>query len=147
MIQGNTINPVALENHVNTQLQSVIVAANTEARAAAEEHLNKKTQTTDLKMATVLEQFETQLRANVETHVRQVLTAHMEQVGAEIRLAIATQGQELRTMFQEDLAAFQKHTTAQLGVAMATTEKSKGHGSQTPRRGRFGPRCYQSISR
>ncbi|KAG1707885.1 hypothetical protein DVH05_024536 [Phytophthora capsici] len=74
-------------------------------------------------MAAVLEQFENQLRTNVETHVRQVLTAHMEQVGAEIRLAIATQGQELRKMLQEDLAAFQKHITAQLDVAMASAEK------------------------
>ncbi|KAG1698740.1 hypothetical protein DVH05_014695 [Phytophthora capsici] len=144
MIQANTIDPVALENHVKTQLQSVIVAANTDARAAAEEHLNKKTQATDLKMAAVLELFETQLRTNVETHVRQVLTAHMEQVGAEIRLAIARVEEDA----PRGLGSFPKAHHRSIGRSYGySRKKSKGHGSQTPRRGKFGPRFYQSISR
>lgn len=55
--------------------------------------------------------------------MREVLTVYMEQVGAEIRLAIARQGQEISKLVQCQMADFQKHTSAQIEHVKCCAEK------------------------
>ncbi|GMF39208.1 unnamed protein product [Phytophthora fragariaefolia] len=127
MIRATRIDPAALEHHVNTKLQSAISAANdvaqTQARAVAEAHAVQHAEENDIRMAEAFKQLEIQLHANLEYRIRDVLTAHMEQVDAAIRLAIAAQGHEIVKLVQDQLDAFEKDITARIEDSRRCAEK------------------------
>ncbi|KAG7390844.1 hypothetical protein PHYBOEH_006902 [Phytophthora boehmeriae] len=79
-------------------------------------------------MADALKNMQEQLHVNMERRMQKVLTAHMEQVGAEIRLAIATQGQGLIQLVESKLDAFKSATTAQVNQVKSAAEPVSDQG-------------------
>ncbi|GMF47654.1 unnamed protein product [Phytophthora fragariaefolia] len=127
MIRATRIDPAALEHHVNTKLQSAISAANnvaqTEARAVAEAHAVQHAEENDIRGAEAFKQLEIQLHATLAHRMRDVLTAHMEQVDTAIRLAIAAQGQKIVKLVQDQLDAFEKDIAARIEDSCRCAEK------------------------
>ncbi|KAK1947708.1 hypothetical protein P3T76_001718 [Phytophthora citrophthora] len=74
-------------------------------------------------MAEAVQQLKTQLHASLDERMREILTAQMEQVGAEIRLAIARQGQYILAQVKCQIDDFQQTTTAQIEQAKSFAEK------------------------
>ncbi|KAK1930582.1 hypothetical protein P3T76_013904 [Phytophthora citrophthora] len=128
MIRSTQVDPAALELHVNSQLQSAISAANTaaqcEARAAAENHAVQQAQISDIRMAEGLKHVQAQLHENLELHFREILSAHIDQVNAQIQLAVATQSREILNGMQQQMASFQDEILSRvLDQAKSTAER------------------------
>ncbi|KAF4143115.1 hypothetical protein GN958_ATG07694 [Phytophthora infestans] len=109
MIRSTQIDPTAIEQHVNTQLQSAIAAANdvaqAQARATVEAHAVHQAHVADVRMTETLQRLQEQLYASMEQCVQDVLKAHVEQVSAEIRLTMAAQCREILKGVEEQINA------------------------------------------
>ncbi|KAL3663714.1 hypothetical protein V7S43_011129 [Phytophthora oleae] len=127
MIRSTQIDLVALELHVSSQLQLAISAVNnvaqSEARAAAEAHAVQHAHMSDVRMQEGFKQLQHQLHTNFEQRMREVLSAHMEQVNAEIQLTIATQDKEMLKIMQQQMAAFQQEMSTHLDEAKRCVER------------------------
>lgn len=73
----------------------------------AEAHAVQYSQVSDVRMAEAFAQVRDKLHASLDQRMRDVLIAHMEQVSAEIRLTVATQGQEIMKMVERQFGDFQ----------------------------------------
>ncbi|KAL3659067.1 hypothetical protein V7S43_015951 [Phytophthora oleae] len=101
MIRETRIDPVALEQH-------------TQAQAVAEAHAVKHAQGSDVRFAEPFKELEGQLHASLFRRMRELLTAHMDQVEAEIRLVIATQGREIVKVVEKQFGEFQNQIAVQM---------------------------------
>ncbi|KAE9011411.1 hypothetical protein PR003_g4031 [Phytophthora rubi] len=97
--------------------------AQTQARAVAEAHAVQHAEANDIRMPEAFKQLEIQLHAHLDHRMRDVLTAHMEQVDAAIRLAIEAQGQEIVKLMQNQLDAFEKGIIARIEDSRRFAEK------------------------
>ncbi|KAG6945441.1 hypothetical protein JG688_00016557 [Phytophthora aleatoria] len=111
MIQATRIDPAAIEQHAISVANDV---AQTQGRAVAEAHAAQHAKFSDIRMAEAFKQMEIQLHTRLEQQMREVPTAHMEQVRTEVRQAVEAQGQELIKLVQRKLDDFQIQTTSQL---------------------------------
>ncbi|KAG3101877.1 hypothetical protein PI124_g14650 [Phytophthora idaei] len=59
----------------------------------------------------------------MEQRVRDLLKAHTEQVSAEIRIAIATQGQKILKVVEQQINAIRKDTAMQMKQTKDFAEK------------------------
>ncbi|KAK1939438.1 hypothetical protein P3T76_008822 [Phytophthora citrophthora] len=118
MMRESRIDSVALEERVNSRLQSAISVANdvaqTQAQAVAEAHAVEHAHISHVRFTERFKQLENQLQASLDQRMREVLTAHIEQVEAEISLAITTQGREIMKLVEKQFYEFQKQVTVQL---------------------------------
>ncbi|ETN15029.1 hypothetical protein PPTG_07247 [Phytophthora nicotianae INRA-310] len=118
---------MAIEQHVNAQLQSAVAAANdvaeAQARAVVGAHTIQHAHNADVRMTETFQRLHDQLHASMEQRIQDVLKAHAEQVSVEIRLAIAAQGQEILKAVKEQIKAVKKDNTTQVEQAKSTAEK------------------------
>ncbi|ETK77743.1 hypothetical protein L915_16044, partial [Phytophthora nicotianae] len=81
------IDPMAIEQHVNAQLQSAIAAANdvaeAQARAVVEAHTVQHEHKADVRMTETFQRLHDQLHASMEQRMQDVLKAHAEQASVE----------------------------------------------------------------
>ncbi|KAF1782662.1 hypothetical protein GQ600_11041 [Phytophthora cactorum] len=80
MIQATRIDPAAIEQHAISVANDV---AQTQGRAVAEAHAAQHAKFSDIRMAEAFKQMEIQLHTRLEQQMREVPTAHMEQVQIE----------------------------------------------------------------
>ncbi|KAF4129904.1 hypothetical protein GN958_ATG20907 [Phytophthora infestans] len=126
-IRSTQIDPTAIEQHVNTQLQSAIAAANdvaqAQARATVEAHAVHQAHVADVRMTETIQRLQEQLYASMEQCVQDVLKAHVEQVSAEIRLTVAAQCREILKGVEEQINAIKKDTTTVMEQTKTAAEK------------------------
>ncbi|KAL3663320.1 hypothetical protein V7S43_011728 [Phytophthora oleae] len=118
MKRETRIDPVALEQHVNSKLESAISVANdvaqAQAQALAEAHAVQHAQVSDVRLAEAFKELEGRLHTSLDRRMRELLVAHMDQVEAEIRLAIATQGREIIKLVEKQFGEFQTQIALQM---------------------------------
>ncbi|ETO66357.1 hypothetical protein F444_16484 [Phytophthora nicotianae P1976] len=87
MIRKTQIDHMAIEQHVNAQLQSAIAAANdvaeAQARAVVEAHTVQHEHKADVRMTETFQRLHDQLHASMEQRMQDVLKAHAEQASVE----------------------------------------------------------------
>ncbi|ETP44866.1 hypothetical protein F442_08605 [Phytophthora nicotianae P10297] len=127
MIRATRIDPVAVEHHVNSKLQSAIRAVNdvaqTQARAVVEAHSAQHAQVNDMRMTQALESMEDRLRKALEERMQELVAVRMEHLEAEIRLAIVKQGEEILPSVGRQIVDVQQQTAAQLEFVKTCAEK------------------------
>ncbi|KAF4131756.1 hypothetical protein GN958_ATG19050 [Phytophthora infestans] len=127
MIRSTQIDPTAIKQHVNTQLQSAIAATNdvaqAQARSTVEAHAVHQAHVADVRMTETFQRLQEQLYASMEQCIQDVLKAHVEQVSAEIRLTMAAQCREILKGVEEQINAIKTDTTTAMEQTKTAAEK------------------------
>ncbi|KUF90921.1 hypothetical protein AM587_10011129 [Phytophthora nicotianae] len=127
-IRSTQIDPMAIGQHVNIQLQSAIAAANdlaeAQTRAGFEAQTLQHAHKAGVRMPETFQRVQDQFHASMEQRIQDVLKAHREQGSVEIRLAIAAQDQEILKAVKEQIKAVKKDNTTQMEQEKSTAEKT-----------------------